>query len=149
MADDEELKVPLPKKQMKGTEFVGVFAPYGGAGVTSMALQLAQKYSAQTRCLYLNFEVFDGKVLTDDERNNDIWNANMCRGMSDLIFFLRQRQEKTAVKLQSLIRRIGTIEGIGAVEDYRDLYELSAKDLERLLLVLAEDTEYELSLIHI
>ena len=143
MADDEELKVPLPQKQMKGTEFVGVFAPYGGAGVTSMALQLAQKYSAQTRCLYLNFEVFDGKVLTDDERNNDIWNANMCRGMSDLIFFLRQRQEKTAVKLQSLIRRIGTIEGIAAVEDYRDLYELSAKDLERLLLVLAEDTEYE------
>ena len=64
VADDEELKVPLPKKQMKGTEFVGVFAPYGGAGVTSMALQLAQKYSAQTRCLYLNFEVFDGKVLT-------------------------------------------------------------------------------------
>lgn len=62
--------------------------------------------------------------------------------------FLRQRQEKTAVKLQSLIRRIGTIEGIAAVEDYRDLYELSAKDLERLLLVLAEDTEYEkLSLI--
>lgn len=57
--------------------------------------------------------------------------------------FLRQRQEKTAVKLQSLIRRIGTIEGIAAVEDYRDLYELSAKDLERLLLVLAEDTEYE------
>lgn len=34
------------------------------------------------------------------------------------------------------------------MEDYRDLYELSAKDLERLLLVLAEDTEYEkLSLI--
>ena len=88
-------------------------------------------------------EIEEGKVLTDDERNNDIWNANMCRGMSDLIFFLRQRQEKTAVKLQSLIRRIGTIEGIGAVEDYRDLYELSAKDLERLLLVLAEDTEYE------
>lgn len=29
------------------------------------------------------------------------------------------------------------------MEDYRDLYELSAKDLERLLLVLAEDTEYE------
>ncbi len=55
--------------------------------MTSMALQLAQKYSAQTRCLYLNFEVFDGKVLTDDERNNDIWNANMCRGMSYLIFF--------------------------------------------------------------
>lgn len=27
VADDEELKVPLPKKQMKGTEFVGVFVP--------------------------------------------------------------------------------------------------------------------------
>ena len=79
VADDEELKVPLPKKQMKGTEFVGVFAPYGGAGVTSMALQLAQKYSAQTRCLYLNFEVFDGKVLTDDERNNDIICAEECQ----------------------------------------------------------------------
>jgi hypothetical protein len=63
--------------------------------------------------------------------------------MSEIVFYLKEKNEKLAVKMAALIRNWEGIDCLYPVQDYRDLYSLNRDDMDRLLSVLANETEYE------
>lgn len=142
IAEDDQMQVPIRRKQVDGTRFIGVYAPFGGAGVTTFSWQLVREYSLQGSCLYMDFQLFAGLPFDNAGKRMELWRLEESGGMSELIFFLRQHREKVAIKLESLVRHYEGLDYIAAVEDYRDLYSMTISDLQRLLGVLAEETVY-------
>ena len=142
IADDDKIYVPTRKKQMGGTRFVGVYAPFGGAGVSTLALRLARSYDGAEKCLYVDMELFDGIGNELESKAGDSWRNVYQGGMSDLIFFLRQNKDKLGLKVESLVRHGEQVDYIAAVEDYRDLYQMTTENLHRFLRVLTEETQY-------
>jgi len=65
------------------------------------------------------------------------------RGMSEIIFYLKQKNEKLAAKLRALTRRRDNLDYLWPVEDFRDLYSIGREDVDRLLATLANETDYE------
>lgn len=142
IADDDQMHVPIRKKQVNGTSLIGVYAPFGGAGVSTFSWKLVQEYRLQGKCLFMDLQVFAGCPFDNAGKRTDAWDAMETMGMSELIFFLRQHREKVALKLESLVRHYEGIDYLAAVEDYRDLYSMTVSDLQHLLAVLAEETSY-------
>lgn len=142
IAEDDGIRLDNQKLLNKAAEFIGVYSPFGGAGVSSFSRKLAKEYSIQCRTLYISLELLNGMQRIETGQKK-LLAETAGRGMSELIFFLKQQKEKVALKLQSLVRIQDGVEYIRPVEDYRDLYSMDKKDLRRLLEVLAEEVEYE------
>lgn len=143
IADDDGMQVKTKRMSSDHVEFIGVYSPYGGAGVSTFSYEMAKEYGMQYTTLYLNLELFHGMPEHSISKWREFTPAEESRGMSELIFYLRQHKEKIAVKLQSLVRIQDGVAVIRAVEDYRDLYSMTVADMQRLLHVLAEETEYQ------
>lgn len=143
IAEADGIRMSRHRTSSGFTEFIGIFSPFGGAGVSSFSFRIAREYGVQYRTLYLNLELFEGMTADMTEKRRGPEEAEGSRGMSELIFYLRQRKDKTGIKLLSLTRHYAGIDCIGTVEDYRDLYSMRKEDLQKLLEVLAEETEYQ------
>ncbi len=143
IADDDGMKVKSRRVTSDHVEFIGVYSPYGGAGVSTFAYAMAKEYGVQYTTLYLNLELFHGMPGHSGSKWKEYTPIEENRGMSELIFYLRQHKEKIAVKLHSLIYTQDGISVIRAVEDYRDLYSMTISDMQKLLCVLAEETDYQ------
>lgn len=143
VADNDNIYYTQQNYRKSTAELIGVYAPFGGGGVTETALDLTKKSAKQRRTLYVNLELFQGlDFLFTKEKGKE--KADMpCRGMSEVIFYLKQRKEKLALKLESLIFETEEIEGIATVEDYRDIYQMQTEDMQYFLNVLTNQTEYE------
>ncbi len=59
------------------------------------------------------------------------------------MFYLKQRKDKLALKLETLVVSMEDLDYILAVEDYRDLYSMNCEDIQLFLKVLLRQTEYE------
>lgn len=143
IADDDGMQVKSQRASSEQIEFIGVYSPYGGAGVSTFAYEMAKEYGMQYSTLYLNLELFHGMPGRNISKWKEYTPIETNRGMSELIFYLRQNKAKIAVKLQSLVQIQDGIAMIRAVEDYRDLYSMTVEDMQKLLHVLAEETEYQ------
>lgn len=143
IADDDGMQVRTQRIASDRVEYIGFYAPYGGAGVSSFSYEMAREYGMQYRALYISLELFQGMPGHEISRWKECTPMEESRGMSELIFYLRQRKEKVAVKLQSLVQSRDGIAVVRAVEDYRDLYSMTVSDMQRLLRVLADETEYQ------
>lgn len=141
VAENDEIHVTQWTYRRKRIEFIGVYAPFGGGGVTTYALTAAKELSERHRVLYISLELFCGlDMFFSEGKHQEIISE---RGMSEVIFYLKQRKDKLAMKLESLISVIDGVRGILAVEDYRDLYQMTKEDMELFLDVLEKQTEYE------
>lgn len=143
IAEDDGICLSNQRMLSKTVEFIGVYSPFGGAGVSSYSIKLAKEYSIPYRVLYINLELLNGIQRPETGQKTLSDEAVTGRGMSELIFFLKQQKEKVALKLQSLVQTRHGVECIESVEDYRDLYSMDKEDLRRLLEVLSEEVEYE------
>ncbi len=143
IADDDAIQTAGTCIKMKHAEFIGVYSPFGGAGVSTFAYCIAREYGVQYQTLYLNMELFNGMSVYRDRDGKGILDETESKGMSELIFYIHQNKDKLAVKIQSLVKRRERIDCIDAVEDYRDLYSMTIPDLQRLLQVLAEESAYQ------
>jgi hypothetical protein len=124
----------------RAVEIIGVYAPFGGAGVTEYAVSMAEELAKKEQTLYVNMELFQGLPLdTVGKRKNE---EAFCRGMSEVIFYLKQRKEKLALKLETIVISKNNLSMIPTVEDYRDLYSLNCEDIRHFLKVLLQQTEY-------
>lgn len=129
---EEEAGEGLTEKDR--TQFTGIYRPYGQLPPREGFLR--GKEGEKT--LWLDLELLSGASGTGAAGKREA-----MRGMSELIFYLKQRNVKLAWKLQPLIQERGGIDYIGPVEDYRDLYSLNREDIDLLLTVLAKETGYE------
>ena len=122
------------------TEFIAVFSPFGGAGVTTFAQNMSRSMGLNKPTLYINLEVFDGFAEFEDEGNSD---RRYIRGMSEVVFYMKQNKDKLAFKLESVIKKVDNYSMILPVEDYRDLYSIKYKDMMSLIGVLSDEMPYE------
>lgn len=116
------------------TQFMGIYRPYGQLPPIESFLRGKE----EVKTLWMDLELFSGVFGAGIASQKE-----EMRGMSELIFYLKQRSGKLAWKLQPLIQETGGVDYIGPVEDYRDLYSLNREDIDLLLTVLAKETGYE------
>lgn len=141
IAEDDTICCAQKFTLKRAVELVGVYAPYGGSGVTEYALSMASELAKHYKTLYINMELFQGLDFLREERK--VRAEEFQRGMSEVIFYLKQRKEKLALKLETIVVSVDEVDHILAVEDYRDLYSLSCEDIRCFLKVLLQQTEYE------
>ncbi len=122
-------------------EMIGGYAPFGGCGVTGFLLEKAECSSADKRSLYISFEEFHGLSYLQKGRKGE--NLHTGKGMSEVLFYLRQGKGKLSFKLDSIVFSRGNLDYLFAVEDYRDLQDMTQGDARELLRVLPTQKKYE------
>lgn len=141
IAEDERIAFEKRRMRKDDMEYLGVYAPFGGAGVSEYAFALAKKKAQSKKTLYVNLEEFQG--MEEKCIGRKVREKQFYRGMSEVIFYLKQRKEKLALKLETLVWSVQEAECIFAVEDYRDLHSLTVEDVQTFLEVLSVQTPYE------
>lgn len=139
IAEDDAIGFTKTFSAKRTVSFAGVYAPFGGSGVTEYALSLARRLAEREKVLYVSLEPFHSLDFLQDAGKGTV----TYRGMSEVIFYLKQRKEKLALKLETVVIPKEGTDYIFAVEDYRDLYSLSCEDVRQFLEVLSQQTEYE------
>ena len=140
IAEDEELSDITTNVKSKNTKIISVFSSFGGAGVSSFAWNKCKESSAFQKTLYVNLELFDGFGEFCEGTDNK---RAYIRGMSEIVFYLKQEGSKLSVKLESLVRQRDGIYYILPVEDYKDLYSISVKEMKKFIEIIADETIYE------
>lgn len=141
VAEDDRIIFTQTLTAKRQIKLVGVYAPFGGSGVTECALSVAERLAQKGKVLYVSLELFHGlDFLPFPKKEKE---EIPYRGMSEVIFYLKQRKEKLALKLETVVTSLAGVDYIFAVEDYRDLYSLSCEEMACLLEVLLQQTDYE------
>lgn len=109
---------------------LGIFSPAGGADTEVLSRMIARKLGKTRKVLYLSLFPFSccGREWGD--------------GFSEVLFFLRQKEEERAVNIRAVLQRGEEMDAIGPVRWFTDLESVTPQDLERLFCRELWDTEY-------
>lgn len=141
VAENDAISYTDHKILKEAGEIIAVYSPYGGAGVTNYSFCLARELSKKYCALYVNLELFHGlSYCMQDKKGRSM---ESFRGMSEVIFYLKQKKEKLAIKLESIAVSVQGVDCILTVEDYRDLQHMTKEDMEELLQVLLFQSKYD------
>ena len=124
----------------KHAELIAVYSPYGGSGISTYARNICSGMAGSNNVLYVNLEIFDSFAEFEGNRDN---NEYIC-GMSEAVYYIKQKKDKLAFKLGSIIKHHK--EGynyILPVGDYRDLYSILPEDMECFTDVLGSGMMYD------
>lgn len=116
-------------------QLLGVFSPCGGSGKSIFALALGQVLAKERRVLYMNLEAIPAQYHNTGSNGN--------QGMSDLIYYIKQKKSDLAVQLKSMCWKIGEMDYLLPVDHYTDLYELNSADVYELIKELKNSCFYE------
>lgn len=141
MIAQEEIPFVSTRGTRENIEFYGLYRPYGSQ-LHLQKLYLSDEVRGK-RTLFINLEPLSGFEQMEEKSEED---GRSLRGMSELVFYLKQHSEKIALKLRVLVQKWKGMDCIYPVEDYRDLYSLNCEEIDLLLSVLAEETDYDLVL---
>lgn len=141
IADDDKIVCMEQAYSSKQSELIAVFSAFGGAGASTYARNLCSSMANTNNVLYINMEIFDS--FAEFEKNPENKREYIC-GMSEVIFYIKQKKKNLAFKLGSVINHHSDgYSYILPVEDYRDLYSITADDMEYFTDVLNKETVYE------
>jgi hypothetical protein len=140
IADNDRISFTHKVTTKRRLPLFGVYAPFGGSGVTEYALFLAKEFAKKEKVLYVSLELFHGLDFLQFSKKGK--EEVSCRGMSEVVFYLKQRREKLALKLETVTVSQEEVDYIYAVEDCRDLYSLTSEDIHCFLEVLSQQTDY-------
>lgn len=118
------------------TEFFGIYRPYGEMFPVEKVFSIGN--GRDQKKLLVNMELLSGFHTQENMAAE-----KEIRGMSEVIFYLKQQKDKLSLKLRVLIQQGEEVDYLYPVEDYRDLYSMNREDMDSLLSVLANETEYE------
>lgn len=131
----EDISISLGNFQ-EHTNFYGIYRPYGEP--FPIKRFFLEGEGQEEKSLFINLELLSGLHAPQKVKGE-----KGIRGMSEVIFYLKQRTEKLSLKVRMLIQQWEGVDYLYPVEDYRDLYSINREDVDRLLSVLAHETEYE------
>ncbi len=115
------------------TEIWGIYHPYQAP--PTMQQICPEQGDSGKRCLRISMELLGGEEYKDLSGDD--------RGLSEIIFYLKQKNERLALKLRQLVQQSNGMDHIRPVTDFRDLYSLCREDVDRLLTVISGETGYE------
>ncbi len=119
----------------KKTALFGIFSPLGRTRATSFALTLGEVLAEKGKVLYLNFEEFSGFA--------DLFHETPPSDMTDLIYFLRRRDDGLLYRLNSVICTFRNLEYIPPALSPMDLKEVSGEEWIAFLQEVIAFREYD------
>lgn len=125
---------------IRDKELIGVYSPWGGCESSLYAQMLCRKKKTDKTVLYVNLHLLDIMSFQDKEKKSTV---KKSFGMSEIIYFIRQRRENAALKLRSIIREYKGVESVYPVEDYRDLYGMTPDDAKIFFRLLSNESMYD------
>ncbi len=126
----------LPKFGTEGkTGFIGFYSPVGRCLQTSFALTVSQLLAENHKTLYLNFEYFAG--------NQELLPDLQTRDLADLLYFLNAEQGKFALRMQSMVRQVGSLDYVPPMRSGQNLLQITAKEWLLFLKKIQELGGYE------
>lgn len=127
---------PQGKKKTEGnTRIIGIFSPCGGSRKTIFSISLAEVLAKKKTVLYLNLECFSGISRQVYE--------NSIEGLSELIYYIREKNVALLQKIQSMICKMSTFDTIAPVNHFRDLMEISEDDVDTIMGELKGSAVYD------
>lgn len=114
-------------------EFIGVISPKGGSGKTTFSMALGEACGKSEKVLYISFEELGSCLGLKEERN----------GLSDLIYYLKQKRKGLFMIIQSLSIPIGGVDCIPSVSHYGDLAVVEKEDIDFLMEELIKTKVYK------
>lgn len=124
-----------PNKEVNITT---VYSPIGGIGKTSIAIALALTLCKLSKAvLYLNLE--------DIQSTPAFFNCTCSRNLSDLLYFVKDRNDKFQEKLQSIVLKdiSSGLNYFGPVDSVLDIEDLNSEDTKFLMESLYKTNRYE------
>lgn len=117
------------------TIFIGNYTPVHRSMQTSFALTMSQMLASEHPTLYLNFEHCAGiSELLPDMQTLDL---------ADLLYFLNAEKDKFRLRLQSMMKKCGSLDYIPPMKSGQNLLPITAGEWLSLLHKLEELGEYE------
>ena len=141
VAEDDNIVYGGAATVYRQAEIICGYSPFGGAGLSRFLFRLAKKFAEDYRILCISLEEFHGLDDVSEEKRRQ--QGETHRGMSEVIFYLQQRKEKLALKLEALVYERGKVDCLSAVESYRDLHQMSREDMECFIQILLVETGYD------
>ncbi len=123
-------KINTQKKKL-----IAVYSPIHRIGKTTFAIALGRELAKTSRTLYLNLEEYTdvGERFIRAEGKN----------LSDLLYFMRQEGEDTALRVSTMIAHMGDLEYIPPFLLGADLKEISLEEWQSFLTSVLNETVYE------
>ena len=119
----------------KKTEILGVYSPLGRCLKTSFSWVLGQILSEEHTVLYLNMEEYSGL--------EELMHQKFSCTLSDLLYYVRQKNPGITLKLNSMIRNVGKLDFVPPVQSPEDIRGTSWQDWEYLFQELILHGTYE------
>lgn len=116
------------------TELLGIYRPYGEP--LSLQEVIGGNSDRGRKILVINMELLSGMAEGGVDQGR-------VRGLSEIIFYLKQRSEKLSAKLRELASEREGFDYINPAQDYRDLYSINRDDIDKFLAVLSRETDYD------
>lgn len=113
--------------------FYGIISSNGGSGKTTFSLALAEALAREKRTLYISFELLKSSFLGEEQNGS----------MSDVIYFLKQRQKGILMKIQSMATIVNGVDCIFPVTHYGDLLAIEEGDMDYLFEELTKTLVYQ------
>ncbi len=109
---------------------LGFFSPAGGAEAELLSRNIAKELGKKKKVLYLSLFPFGcyGREWGD--------------GLSEVMFFLRQKEEERGGNIRTLLQREECMDTIGPVRWFTDLENVTAEEFEQLFCGKMWETEY-------
>ncbi|MEG1459549.1 MAG: hypothetical protein RR906_01745 [Acetivibrio sp.] len=114
-------------------EFIGVISPKGGSGKTTFSMALGKICGRVEKVLYISFEQLGSSLGVKEE----------TKGLSDLIYYLKQRKRGLMMVIQSLGVDLGGVDCILSVTHYEDLQSVEREDIDYLISELSKTQIYK------
>lgn len=128
-------KNPVPYCVSDAFQMAAVYAPGGHELQLAFSFAYAAICGKSQKVLYLNLSEFSGMLpLTRNIEGENL---------SDLIYGIRQRKDKFLFFLQSVLHHAPRYDYILPPNNPEDLYSIRQDDMECLLTLLKEQTDYE------
>ena len=141
VAEDERIAYTGVVTAHRQGEIICGYAPFGGGGVSTFLSAMARELAKNYRTLYVSLEEFHGMENLSTERRGQ--KKEVYHGMSEVIFYLQQRKERLAIKLESLVYEWEQMDYLPAVENYHDLHQMTREDMALFLDILFQETPYD------
>lgn len=124
-------------KSVKKTKqsLLAVYSPIHRVGKTTFALALGRERAKKEKTLYLNLEEYpdvEGRFTRAEGSN-----------LGDLLYYLRQEEGNVAMRLFSMIGKMGELDYVPPILTSRDLKEVSYEEWSTLLMRLLTGSAYE------
>lgn len=118
---------------------IGICSPAQDPSINYIGLSLAYEYGKTRRTLLLSFDTF---------LNSKIFGArDEVQSISDLIYFVKQKNNNLSLKIASIINKKETFDYIVGVSHWIDLFELMEEEVDQLFHETKTNLGYEVIII--